>query len=353
MSSDLGINDIEIGAFRIGEKHKPLIVAEMSGNHQQSLDKALAIVDAVAEAGADALKIQTYTADTMTIPGSCTIDDPNSLWKGKDLYQLYQEAHTPWEWHTPIFKRAKDRGLLAFSTPFDASAVDFLEELNVLVYKIASFENTDLPLLQKVGTTKKPVILSTGAATLNEIEEAVDTLRTSGCEELVLLKCTSTYPASPENSNVSTIPYLREQFKCQVGLSDHTLGIGAAIAAIAFGARLIEKHITLDRTQGGVDAAFSLEPQELKWLVEESKKAFLSIGEVQLGIQEIEKQNLKFKRSIYVVKDIAQGEELTRDNIRIIRPSDGLAPKYFNTVLGKKINKPLKAGTPLAHDTLS
>jgi N-acetylneuraminate synthase len=280
------------------------------------------------------------------------IDDESSLWKGSNLYDLYKKAYTPWEWHKPLFDRAKEKGMMAFSTPFDDSAVDFLEELGVPAYKVASFENNDLPLLKKIASTGKPVIMSTGVATLSMIEDAVNTLKESGCKDLVLLKCTSTYPASPETTNLATIPHMAQMFDCHVGLSDHTMGIGAPIAAIALGARVVEKHFTLRRSDGGVDSTFSIEPHELKSLVVESERAFLATGTVQYGVQKTEEKSLRFKRSIYVVKDIKAGDTLNSDNIKIIRPGDGLQPKYYEMLLGKTINKDLKMGTPLSFENL-
>jgi pseudaminic acid synthase len=344
------IHDIAIADRLIGAAHKPFIIAEMSGNHNQSLERALAIVDAAADAGADAIKLQTYTADTMTLPGALTIEDEGSLWKGRELYDLYQEAYTPWEWHQPIFERARERGIIAFSSPFDETAVDFLESLGTPLYKIASFENTDHPLLRKVAATGKPVIMSTGAATVQEIAEAVQVLREEGCLELILLKCTSTYPATPENTNLRTIPHLRELYQVQVGLSDHTMGVGASVAAVALGATVIEKHFTLSRADGGVDSAFSLEPQELKSLVEESERAWLALGQVQYGVQRAEEKSRLFKRSVYAVKDIQAGEELTKENIRVIRPGLGLAPKHYEELLGKKASQDIKAGTSFSWD---
>lgn len=340
----------KIGSFKIATGAPPLIIAEMSGNHNQSLERALAIVDAAADAGADAIKLQTYTADTMTLPGALTIEDENSLWKGRELYDLYQEAYTPWEWHQAIFDRARACGIIAFSSPFDETAVDFLEELGAPVHKIASFENTDHPLLRKVAATGKPVIMSTGAATLQEVAEAVQVLRHAGCQELILLKCTSTYPATPENTNLVTIPHMRELYGLQVGLSDHTMGVGAAVAAVALGATVIEKHFTLSRTEGGVDAAFSLEPAELRALVVESERAWLALGQVQYGVQRAEEKSRLFKRSVYAAKDIRAGELLTKENIRVIRPGLGLAPKYYEELLGKAAATDIKAGTPLNWD---
>ncbi|MBB6610437.1 pseudaminic acid synthase [Pontibacter sp. Tf4] len=344
------INDITIAGRLVGANHKPFIIAEMSGNHNQSLERALAIVDAAADAGADAIKLQTYTADTMTLPGAFTIEDENSLWKGRELYDLYKEAYTPWEWHKPIFERARERGMIAFSSPFDETAVDFLEELGAPVYKIASFENTDHPLLRKVAATGKPVIMSTGAATVQEVAEGVQVLQEAGCRELILLKCTSTYPSTPENTNLLTIPHMRELYTVQVGLSDHTMGVGAAVAAVALGATVIEKHFTLRRADGGVDSAFSLEPEELKLLVVESERAWQAMGHVQYGVQKAEEKSRLFKRSVYAAKDIAAGEAFTKENIRVIRPGLGLAPKHYEELLGKAAATNIKAGTPLTWD---
>ncbi|MFD2247649.1 pseudaminic acid synthase [Pontibacter ruber] len=344
------INDINIAGRLVGPGHKPFIIAEMSGNHNQSLERALAIVDAAAAAGADAIKLQTYTADTMTLPGAFTIEDEGSLWKGRELYDLYKEAYTPWEWHKPLFDRAKERGMIAFSSPFDETAVDFLEELGAPVYKIASFENTDHPLLRKVAATGKPVIMSTGAATVQEVAEAVQVLREAGCQELILLKCTSTYPATPENTNLLTIPHMRDLYGVQVGLSDHTMGVGASVAAVALGATVIEKHFTLRRADGGVDSAFSLEPEELRALVVESERAWLAMGHVQYGVQRAEEKSRLFKRSVYAAKDIKAGEALTKENIRVIRPGLGLAPKHYEELLGRPASKDIKAGTPLSWD---
>ena len=346
------MNDIKIGSHTIGESHKAFIIAEMSGNHNQSLERALELVDAAADAGAHALKLQTYTADTITMEGVYSIDDKNSLWSGKQLHDLYQLAYTPWEWHKPIFDRAKEKGLVAFSSPFDDTAVDFLESLNVPAYKIASFENTHHPLLRKVAKTGKPVIMSTGVSTISDIAESVSVLKNAGCKELILLKCTSTYPATPENSNLLTIPHLSVLHDCHVGLSDHTMGIGTSVAAVALGARVIEKHFTLRRADGGVDSAFSMEPEELKSLVVECERAFQSLGKIQYGILPAEEKSRKFKRSIYISNDMKAGEVINESNIRIIRPGLGLEPKYFEVVLGKKINKDVVKGTPLTWDLI-
>ncbi len=344
------IQDIIIANHHIGLKHPPFIIAEMSGNHNGSLKRALKIVEEVAKAGADAIKIQTYTADTMTLnicEGEFFIEDKKSLWKGKSLYQLYKEAHTPWEWHKEIFDQAKKHGIIAFSTPFDASAVDYLEALDVPCYKIASFENTDIPLIKKVAQTGKPMIISTGMANLEEIEESVVAAREAGCKDLILLKCTSTYPAPASSSNIETVPDIQNRFSVISGLSDHTLGIGAALASVALGGRVIEKHITLSRADGGVDAAFSLEPHELKLLVEESKCAWESIGNVYYGTSPEEVSSRVFRRSLYIVKDIKKGEKFTPSNVRAIRPGLGLMPKYYDKVIGKTAKQNLTCGTPL------
>lgn len=343
---------MKIAHIEIGQNFPPFIIAEMSGNHNQSLDRALALVDASAEAGAHAIKLQTYTADTMTLPGAYTINDAGSLWKGKELYELYKEAYTPWEWHKPIFERAKEKGLLAFSSPFDETAVDFLETLDVPCYKIASFENTDWPLLRKVASTGKPVIMSTGVSNLSDIDESVRVLKEAGCKELVLLKCTSTYPATPETSNISTIPHMRQLFGTEIGLSDHTMGIGVAVAAVALGACVVEKHFTLRRADGGVDSAFSLEPEELKALVEESKSAFLALGKISYTVQKSEEKSKVFKRSIFAVKDIKAGEDFTTENIKVLRPGHGLAPRYYSDLLSKKAKNDIAYGTPLSFDAL-
>lgn len=339
----------------IGPGAAPFIIAEMSGNHNQSLDRALAIVDAAGKAGAHALKLQTYTADTMTLAltsGEFTIRDENSLWKGNNLHALYQQAYTPWEWHAPIIERANSLGMICFSTPFDESAVDFLESLNVPCYKIASFENIHLPLIRRVAATGKPIIMSTGMASIAELDEAVRAAREAGCQELILLKCTSTYPATPANTNVLTIPHMRTLFNCQVGLSDHTMGLGASIAAVAHGATVIEKHFTLRRADGGVDSTFSMEPEELAALVVESERAWQSLGQVTYGPTEAEKKSLVFRRSIYIAQDIPAGTVLTQENLRCVRPGLGLPPKYYELLLGRKVNRDVAAGTPMNWDLL-
>lgn len=347
---------ISIGSRKIGQGAPPLVIAEMSGNHNQSLERALAIVDAAAAAGAHALKIQTYTPDTMTIEaggGDFFINDPGSLWKGRSFHDLYREAQTPWEWHAPIFERCRRHGMIGFSSPFDASAVDFLESLDVPLYKIASFENIDLPLIEKVARTGKPVIMSTGMATAAELDEAVRTARGAGCRDLVLLKCTSTYPATPQDSNLRTIPHMRELFGCDIGLSDHTMGVGVAVAAVALGAVVVEKHFTLARADGGVDSAFSLEPAELRALVTETERAWQSLGGVHYGPTPAEVKSLAYRRSVYVVADVRAGEAFTPANLRIIRPGHGLAPKYQRIALGKKAARDIARGTPLSWDLIA
>lgn len=334
---------------------QPFIIAEMSGNHNQSLERALAIVDAAAAAGVDAIKIQTYTADTMTLDidtGEFFIADQNSLWKGETLYRLYEKAHTPWEWHKPIFDRCKEHGIMGFSTPFDDTSVDFLEELGVPCYKIASFENIDLPLIRKAARTGKPIIASTGMTSVSELDDLVRTARDNGCTDLTLLKCTSSYPSSPEGTNLRTIPHMRELFGCDVGLSDHTLGVGVAVASVALGATVIEKHFTLSRADGGVDAAFSLEPDEMAQLVRECRAAALAMGEVRYEMAEQEKKSLQFRRSLYIAEDMRAGDVLTEKNLRRIRPGHGLSPKHYDALLGQKVKCDVKRGTPMSWNLL-
>ena len=333
------------------EGQKPFIIAEMSGNHNQSLERALAIVDAASAAGVDAIKIQTYTADTMTLDidtGEFFIADNDSLWKGESLYRLYEKAHTPWEWHKPIFDRCKEHGIMGFSTPFDDTSVDFLEELDVPCYKIASFENVDLPLIRKAARTGKPIIASTGMTTVSELADLVQTARDNGCTDLTLLKCTSSYPSSPEGTNLRTIPHMRELFGCDVGLSDHTLGVGVAVASVALGATVIEKHFTLSRADGGVDAAFSLEPDEMAQLVRECRAAALAMGEVRYEMAEQEKKSLQFRRSLYIAEDMRAGDVLTEKNLRRIRPGHGLSPKHYDALLGQRVRCDVKRGTPMS-----
>lgn len=346
---------IQVAQYTISPAHRPFIIAEMSGNHNQSLDRALEIVDAVADAGAQALKLQTYTPDTITFNGQTDefyIRDDQSLWKDKNLHQLYQQAYTPWEWHAPIFEHARKRGLIAFSSPFDTTAVDFLESLNVPLYKIASFENTDHILLKKVARTGKPVIMSTGVASVADLDESVKVLREQGCKHLILLKCTSTYPATPESTNLLTIPHMSQLFDVPVGLSDHTMGIGASVASVALGAVVIEKHVTLNRADGGVDSTFSLEPHELRSLVIESERAFLAMGQVSYSLTPKEEKSLQFKRSLYVVKAMQAGERFTADNVRSIRPANGLHTRYYDQILGQTATSDIPAGTALRWDLI-
>lgn len=348
-------NIIKILDKSIGSGAQPFIIAEMSGNHNQSLERALEIVEAAANTGVHALKIQTYTPDTMTLEldeREFHISDSKSLWAGISLYKLYEQAYTPWEWHDAIFKRAKELGIVAFSTPFDSTAVDFLESLNVPCYKIASFENTDLPLIRRVAATGKPMFISTGMASIAELDDTVRAARKAGCKDLILLKCTSTYPANADNTNILTIPHMRELFECEVGLSDHTIGVGVSVASVALGATVIEKHFTLNREDGGVDSSFSMEPVEMNQLVLETERAWQALGKISYGATEAEKKSIVFRRSLYVVKDMKAGEMLTAENIRAIRPGLGLPPKYFSQVLGKKIRIDVSRGTALNWDLL-
>lgn len=349
------MNEFRIGGRQIGRDHPPFVIAEMSGNHNQSLARALDIVDAAAKAGAHALKIQTYTADAMTLDldrGEFMIDDPDSLWAGKSLHKLYQEAYTPWEWHAPIFERCRAHGMLGFSTPFDEEAVDFLETLEVPCYKVASFENTDLPLIRRIAATGKPMIISTGMANVAELDETVRAARAAGCRDLVLLKCTSTYPAEADNSNLATIPNMRALFGCEVGLSDHTMGVGAAVASVALGACVIEKHFTLRRADGGVDSAFSLEPEEMRSLVVESDRAWRALGQVSYGPCGAEQASLQYRRSLYVAQDMRGGDVFNADNLRRVRPGFGLAPKHYELLLGRRIRHDAPKGTPVTWDML-
>ena len=347
---------MEIQRKIVGAESAPFVIAEMSGNHNQSLERALEIVDAAANAGAHALKIQTYTAETMTIDISereFFISDPKSLWKGSSLFELYEKAYTPWEWHKPIFDRARQHGMIAFSTPFDDTAVDFLEQLNVPCYKIASFENTHIPLIRRVAATGKPMIISTGMATFAELDETVEAAKSAGCKDLVLLKCTSTYPSTPDDSNILTISEMRKRYGCEIGLSDHTMGIGVAVAAVALGATVIEKHFTLQRADGGVDSAFSMEPQEMAQLVIETERAWQAMGKLHDGPTEKEKSSLVFRRSLYVVEDMKVGDTFTAKNLRAIRPGYGLAPKFYDDTIGKTVKRDVVRGTPLSHDLIA
>lgn len=346
---------MEINNRKIGLGCAPFVIAEMSGNHNQSLERALMIVEAAAKSGVHGLKLQTYTADTITIDvsdGEFFISDPSSQWKGTSLYELYSKAYTPWEWHKPIFDRAHELGMIPFSTPFDDTAVDFLESLDVPCYKIASFENTDLPLIRRVAATGKPLIISTGMATVAELDETVRAARGAGCKDLILLKCTSTYPATAANTNILTIPHLRELFGCEVGISDHTMGVGVSVASVALGATVIEKHFTLNRADGGVDSTFSMEPSEMAQLVVETERAWQALGQVSYGPTEAEQKSIQFRRSLYVVQDLKVGDMLTKDNVRAIRPGLGLPTKYYEIFLGKKVVKNVKKGTPVNWELL-
>ena len=347
--------ECKIGNRKIGLDHPPFVIAEMSANHNQSLERALQIVDAAAQAGVQAVKLQTSTPDGLTLDADSedfVINDPKSLWNGQRLYELYQKAHTPWDWHEPIFKKCEDLGLIAFSTPFEEKAVDFLESLNVPCYKIASFESTDLPLIKKVASTGKPAIISTGMATVAEIDEAIRTFKCAGGTDVLLLKCTSTYPASPDDINLVTIPHMRVLFGAEVGLSDHTLGVGVALASVALGATIIEKHFTLCRSDGGVDSVFSMEPEEMKILVEESIRAWEALGHTQYGPTENERKSIKFRRSLYIAEDMNNGDLFTSENLRVVRPGYGLCPKYYEILLSKKINQSAKKGDPVTWDLI-
>lgn len=341
---------IEIAGRKIGPNEKPYVIAEMSGNHNNDINRALKLIDAAAEAGADAVKLQTYTADTMTIDirtDEFYIDD-GGLWHGRNLYELYQEANTPWDWHPELFAHAKKRGITCFSTPFDASAVDFLESLDAPAYKIASLELTDVDLVARVARTGKPVIISNGMGTMGEIDETVRVARANGCKDLILLKCTSAYPAKPKDANLATIKVLREAFDCQVGLSDHTMGTHVPIAAVTLGATVVEKHFTLRRADGGVDSAFSLEPEELAQLVRECAEARDAIGVPTFGSPEAEATSMRSRRSLYVVEDMKAGEAFSDTNVRAIRPGLGLAVKHRGEFMGRTARHDIKRGTPLS-----
>lgn len=344
---------IDIAGCPISSTSRPYLIAELSANHNGSLNRALEIVTAAATHGADAIKLQTYTADTMTLDidrPEFVIDDPSSPWHGRRLYDLYAEGHLPWEWHEPIRDRARELGIACFSTPFDESAVDFLEELDVPAYKIASFELVDIPLIERVGRTGKPIVMSTGMATLAEIDEAVQAVRRVGNDQIVLLKCTSTYPATPENTNISTIPHLAAATGCLVGLSDHTMGCGVSVGAVALGAVLVEKHFTISRNDGGVDSTFSMEPHELKELRVETERAWQAIGTIRYGPLDSEALSKSHRRSLYITRDLAAGERITEDAIQAIRPGHGLSPKFRSELLGMHVARDVERGTPVTWD---
>ena len=340
------MEEILINGRKIGKSQHPYVIAELSANHNGSLERALQTIEMIARCGADAVKLQTYTADTMTI--DCDRDDfqiKGGLWDGYKLYDLYKWAQTPYEWHEEMFAKAKELGITIFSTPFDKSAVDLLESLNTPVYKIASFEVTDLPLIERVGSTRKPMIISTGMADLQEIKEAVKAARDAGCSELVLLHCISGYPTPVDQANLSTIRDLEERFGCIVGLSDHTLGSMVSVAAIALGACVIEKHVTLDRNEKGPDSEFSMEPAELESLCRDVKSIWKAVGTPGYERKPVEIENMKFRRSIYFVETLKKGEIISESSIRIIRPGYGLAPKFYNKLIGKRVNSDVIKGT--------
>lgn len=345
--------EIDIDGRKVGQNRDVYFVAEISANHNHSLDRAIELVKAAADAGADAVKFQTYTPDTITIKShrpEFLVD--GTIWEGADLYSLYKEAYTPWDWHAPLFDEAARAGLQAFSSPFDGSAVDFLQDLGVPCWKIASSELIDIPLLRKVAATGKPVILSTGMATKPEIEEAVSILRSAGCRSICLLKCTAAYPASPEEANLAMIPRMRKDFELPIGLSDHTLGASVPVAAAALGACLVEKHFTLSRDDGGPDAAFSMEPEEFAGMVRSVSDAVAALGRASYGPTEKERVSLKFRRSLYIVEDMKAGDLLSEENLRSIRPAAGMHPRHYDELIGRPVAVDIPAGTPLAADML-
>ncbi len=341
---------VRIGSLKVGEGLPPVVIAELSGNHGGSLKVARAMVKAAADAGVQAIKLQTYTADTLTLNMTTEdflIGESDSLWRGRSLYDLYAEASTPWDWHESLFQYANELGLVAFSSPFDESAVEFLETLNVPCYKIASFENNHLPLLKRVAQTGKPIILSTGMASIQEIAEAVACLQDNGCSELILLKCTSHYPATAEGCNLRTMTDMRTQFGCLTGLSDHSLGNTVALTAVALGAVMIEKHFVLDKDSKAVDADFSLDPTEMASLVKETARAWRSLGGVLYGGAQEEQASKKYRRSIYVSRDVRKGELISAENIKVVRPGTGMHPRYYEVVKGKKFASDVTKGVAL------
>jgi len=346
---------INIAGRNIGKGQPVYIIAEISANHNQSYDEAAKLIHTAKEAGADAVKLQTYTPDTITI--DCDNDyfriGKGTLWEGRCLYDLYSEAYTPWEWHSDLFKMARELDIDIFSTAFDPSAVDFLEELSVPAHKIASFEIVDIPLIEKMAATGKPLIISTGMATLSEIDEAVEAARGAGAKQIALLKCTSAYPALPEEMNLRTIPNMAETFGVPVGLSDHTLGIEVPVAAVSMGSCIVEKHFTLFRSKTGPDSAFSLEPHEFSAMVKAIRTAEKSLGRVHYGVSEQDAKSRVFRKSLFVVRDVKSGEILTEDSIRSIRPGYGMHPRYLKEVLGRFATHDIKRGTPLQSDMVS
>jgi len=346
---------MKINNILIGKKNAPFIIGEISSNHNQSLETMMNMLELSKKIGLKVIKIQTYKHNTITLNSNrkeFIIDKEHKLWGGKRLYDLYKQAHTPWEWHKIIFDKCKRLGLTCFSSPFDESAVDLLEKLNAPAYKIASFEITHIPLLKKVGKTKKPVILSTGMATKKEIIEAIETLKEAGCKNFAILKCTSTYPAKPRDSNIITIPEMIKEFKCNVGISDHTPGIGVSIAAISLGATIIEKHITLSKDSDAVDSKFSLDFKEFKNLIIESKRAWNSIGKISYGPTKNEKSSIINRRSIYVTKNLKKGDKITKNNIKVVRPNLGEKPKYYDYFIGKKVKKNFIKNTPIKKENV-
>lgn len=347
------MTEIAIAGRQIGNKHAPYVIAEMSANHNGNIDTALRIIEEAKKAGADALKIQTYTPDTITLNSDFPdFQIQGGLWDGKTLYELYEWAHTPWEWHKPLFEHARKVGIPIFSSPFDTTAVDLLEDLNAPAYKIASFEAIDLPLIRYVASTGKPMIISTGMADAEEIEEAIEAAREGGCTQLAILHCVSGYPAPAEDYNLRTIPDMMDRFGLVTGLSDHTLDNTTAIASVVLGASIIEKHFTLDRNGGGPDDSFSLEPEDLTALCRDSKTAWKALGSVDYGRKSSEQGNVQFRRSLYFVKDMKAGDPITEDCIRSVRPGYGLPPKFFDSIIGLRIKKDVESKTPVKREYL-
>lgn len=348
------ISEISIAERRIAADSPPYVIAEMSANHNGRLENALRIIDAAKAAGASAVKLQTYRPDTITLDSASEeFVIRGGLWDGRTLYDLYREAHMPWAWHAPLFEHAREVGITIFSSPFDTTAVDLLEGLNAPAYKIASFEAVDLPLIRYVASTKKPMIISTGLASAEEIQEAVDTARGAGCEQLALLHCVSGYPAPAADYNLRTIPDMIERYGTVVGLSDHTLDNTTAIASVALGAAIIEKHFTLDRNGGGPDDSFSMQPEDLAALCAGARTAWEALGRVDYGLKSSERGNLKFRRSLYYVKDLKAGDLVTTDSVRSVRPGYGAAPKHLDSIIGKRVRQAVAANTPVNLDNIA